>query len=301
MKKAYLMLSIFILATAACGVPLQAATPTAVPPTPVAVLPSATPVPATATPIPATETPAATPTPIFEGTAVTFAPLSLVIPPGLASGASGSQLPPAEGQDVPAWGVTPGHTQLTLDGYALQGKFHEPKIFVYPAQAYADIQNGAAQNIQRLQAIQSNPAASLGVDQLPFVPFFNATQIFASNIQPLSFQNGQGVRFLTQTDQYSAPANNHELFYHYQALTSDGAYYVIAILPVTNPFLAETSDPAAPLPPNGVPYPDINDANANWPLYYKSISDVVGATPPGEFTPTLDQLDLLIQSMRIAP
>ena len=191
MKKAYLILSICILATAACGLPLQAATPTAVPPTPMPVLPSITPLPATATPVPATAAPTSTPTavpPAFEGMAVTFAPLSLVIPTGLASGASGSQIPPAEGADIPPWGVTPGHIQLDLEGYLLQGKFHEPQIFVYPAQAYAEIQNGAAESIKRLQAIQSNPGAPISPEQLPFVPFFNATQVFASNIQPVSFQ-----------------------------------------------------------------------------------------------------------------
>jgi hypothetical protein len=300
MKKILLLLSILVLAAAACSYPKMAAKPTALPtvPTPLQVL--ATPLPPTVTPVPTTDTPVATATPLFEGMAVTFAPLSLVIPPGLASGASGSQIPPAEGQDVPPWGVTPGHTQLTLEGYPLQGKFHEPQIYVYPAQGYADIQTGAAQNIQRLQVIQANPSAPLSVDQLPFVPFFNAAQLFAANIQPLAFQNGHGVRFLTQTDQYSAPANNNELFYQYQGLTSDGANYVIAVLPINHPILAETNDPGAPLPTNGVPYPDLNDPNANWPLYYKGITDVLGA-PSGEFTPTLDQLDALIQSMKITP
>jgi len=114
--------------------------------------------------------------------------------------------------------------------------------------------------------------------------------------------NGEGVRFLTEYAQYSAPANNHELIYEFQGLTSDGAYYVIAILPVTNPFMAETSDPGAPIPQNGgVPYPDINDPNANWPLYYKSVTDVLGATPENEFTPALNQLDLLVQSIQAAP
>jgi hypothetical protein len=305
MKKAYLILSICILASAACGLPLQAATPTTVPPTPMPVLPSITPQPATATLVPATAAPTSTPTavpPSFEGMAVTFAPLSLVIPTGLTSGASGSQIPPAEGADVPAWGVTPGHIQLDLEGYLLQGKFHKPQIFVYPAEGYADLSAGAAESIQRLKTIQSNPGAPISSEQLPFVPFFNATQVFASNIQPVSFQNGEGVRFLTEYAQYSAPANNHELIYEFQGLTSDGAYYVIAILPVTNPFMAETSDPGAPIPQNGgVPYPDINDPNANWPLYYKSVTDVLGATPENEFTPALNQLDLLVQSIQAAP
>ncbi len=304
MKNASLILVAILLIATACNMPLTAAAPTAVPASPTAVPPTATLVPPTATSIPATEIPAATPTltpPAFEGTAVSFAPLSLVIPTGLASGASGSQIPPAEGQDVPAWGLTPGHIQLDLEGYLLQEKFHEPQLFVYPAQAYAALSAGAAESIKRLQAIQANPGAPISPEQLPFVPFFNAAQIFASNIQPQAFQNGQGVRYLTEYAQYAAPANNDELIYEFQGLTSDGAYYVIAILPVNSPFLAETSDPVAPLPGFGVPYPDINDPNANWPLYYKSVTDVLGATPPEEYTPALNQLDLLMRSMQISP
>jgi hypothetical protein len=62
------------------------------------------------------------------------------------------------------------------------------------------------------------------------VPFFNAAQVFASNIKVISFQNGKGVRFLTEYAQHAASANNHNLFYYFQGLTGDGAYYIIAIL-----------------------------------------------------------------------
>jgi hypothetical protein len=63
--------------------------------------------------------------------------------------------------------------------------------------------------------------------------------------------------------------------------------------------LAETSDGGAPLPNGGVPYPDVNDPNPDWPTYYKSVTEVLNATPPEAFTPTINQLDTLIQSMRI--
>ncbi|MEO8354588.1 MAG: hypothetical protein ABI621_01610 [Chloroflexota bacterium] len=41
-------------------------------------------------------------------------------------------------------------------------------------------------------------------------------------MQVINFQNGRGIRFLTQYAQYPAPINNHELFYHFQGLTNDG-------------------------------------------------------------------------------
>jgi hypothetical protein len=232
---------------------------------------------------------------------VTVDPLRIVLPAGLASGVRGSQLPRADGQDLPYWGLTPGHTLLKLEGYLLQGKFHEPQIYVYPAQAYAEMVPGAFESIRRLDNILYSPGGSIGADQLPAVPFFNAGQVFASNVQVLSFQNGDGVRFLTEYAQYAASANNHDLFYHFQGVTRDGAYYVIAILPITVPVLAETSDGGAVLPAGGIPYSYFADPTSDMQSYYTAITALLNATSPDAFNPTMDQLDLLIQSMRITP
>jgi hypothetical protein len=187
------------------------------------------------------------------------------------------------------------------DYYVLRGKTHQPQIYVYPAQAYAEMVPAAFESIRRLDNILYAPGGPVINDQLPNVPFFNAGQVFAAKPELLPFQNGQGVRFLTEYAQYFASANNHDLIYEYQGLTSDGAYYVIAILPVSNPMLAETSDSGTPLPSGGVPYPDINDPNPDWPTYYKSVTEVLNATPAESYTPAIDQLDALIQSILITP
>ena len=139
MKNTFLLFTIFTLATAACSLTLKSV-PTPLPTvasTP--VLAQNSPIPPTATSLPPTATSIpATPTQSFEGMPVTFGPLSMVLPPGLASGASGSQFPRAEGDSVSPWEVTPGHIRLDLQGYPLQGKTHQPQIFVYPAQMLPD-------------------------------------------------------------------------------------------------------------------------------------------------------------------
>jgi len=249
--------------------------------------------PVSPTPILATEIP---------GTTVTFGSLTLVVPLGVASGASGSEYPPIDSEDAAWWQKTPGHLQIMLgDYYVLQGKFHQPQIYVYPAQAYAELVPPAFESIRRVNNIIYSPDAPISADQLPMVPFFNAQQVFAANIQTISFQNGAGVRFLTEYAQSTAPVNNHELFYHFQGVTRDGAYYIIAIFPITTSVLAETSDAAAALPPGGITYPDITDPNADWPVYYTAVTDLLNATSPDTFTPTINQLDLLIQSIQVAP
>jgi hypothetical protein len=303
MKKVF-FLPLFLLVILACDMSMQVGpSPTLSPqPTNTSTVETMTPILPTlaASPVPSTAVPSEPPV-SFQGVEVAVDPLHITLPPSLASGASGMQFPRAEGENVAPPEVTPGHIQLKLEGYPLQNRFHQPQIYVYPAQAYAEMVPGAFESIHRLDNILYAPTGPAVNDQLPFVPFFNAQPVFTSNVKILPFQNGQGVRFLTEYAQYFAPVNNHEMFYHYQGLTNDGAYYVIAILPISVPLVAESSDPTAPLPNGIVPYPDVNDPNADWPTYYKSVTEVLNATPADAFTPAIDQLDALIGSMRIAP
>ena len=304
MKKIFLFLSIIIVVSLACDISVNISPTSEVPTvatTPIPVIDPPTPTPkvfiSLTQAIPATDVPSATPT---GGTAVTFGSLSLVIPSSVASGASGQDYPRKDAEDAAYWQKTPGHLQVSLgDYYALQGKFHEPQIYVYPALGYAQLVPAAFESMHRLRNVMNGPDTSISVDQLPAVPFFNAAQIFASNVQDISFQNGEGVRFLTEYAQYAAPVNNHELIYHFQGFTDDGEYYVVAILPITAPVLAEASDPGSPLPPGGVPYPFMADPNADMQSYYSSVTDLLNGTPPEAFTPTINQLDLMIQSMQI--
>jgi len=235
------------------------------------------------------------------GTAVSFDRLSLTLPTGVATGASGTLVDKAEGDNVPPWGVAPTHIELKLEGYALQGKFHKPEIYVYPAEAYAQMQNGAAESLKRLRAALTGAStASLTTQDLPFVPFFEATQVFAADVKVTPFQNGKGVRELTEYAQYAAPVNNNELIYQFEGLTDDGKYYVIAILPVTAPSLPEDAQPNAAVPEGGVQYPDVNSSNPDWPGYYGQVQRNLESLEPGAFAPNLEQLDAFIGSLSIA-
>ena len=235
------------------------------------------------------------------GTSVIYEPLSLLIPQQVATGASGKDFPRVDSEEAAWWQLSPGHLQVMLgDYYILQDKFHQPQIYVYPAQDYAELLPTVFENIHRLNNILSNTSAVINPDELPTVPFFNAKHIFASGIEVLSFQNGSGVRFVTQYAQYAAPVNNHELFYQFQGVTDDGAYYIIAIFPVTAPDLAENSDSAAVRPINGIAYPDMSDTNADWDAYYAAVTELLNTTPGDAFNPALGQLDALINSMEIA-
>jgi hypothetical protein len=227
-------------------------------------------------------------------------PLSVVLPRGLASGARGSQFPRAEGPNVAPWDVNPGHTLLKLEGYRLQGRSNQPQIYVYPAVDYAVMFPAAFESMHRLNNILADPEA-YGSDQFPMVPFFNSKQAFTSNARVISFQNGQGLRFLTQYAQSPLSVNNHDLFYEFQGFSSDGNYYIVAILPISASVLTETGDGGAVLPPGGVPFPDITNPNADLQAYYSDVANLLNSSSSQAFTPRIYQLDELIQSMRIAP
>ncbi len=237
----------------------------------------------------------------FPGTAISFDRLSLVIPTGVATGGSGTLVPEAKGDNVAPWDVAPAHIQLKLDGYALKGKMYPPQIYVYPAQAYAQLQERgtAAQSLERLRAALAQ-SSMVNVKELPQVPFFNVSQALAAQVKVIPFQRGRGVRMVTQYAGGRAIINNHELIYDFEGLTDDGQYYVVVILPVTASGLPEDGQPGGVVPPGGVPVPDFNDLNANWMGYFGDVRQMLQGLEPGAYNPDLDQLDALIGSLIIA-
>lgn len=236
------------------------------------------------------------------GTAVAFPGGRLVIPPGLASGASSETVPAAASDEsMPWWGTWPEHVVVELEGYALQGTFHKPEILIYPANEYAALNQSVAGGLQELRDQLANPGSLSGPDVPPSVPFFNAGALIGAKAEVISFQAGQGVRALTEYAQYYAPINNNDLFYHFQGLTSDGKWFVVAILPLTSPMLAAGSTESDVAPPGGVPFPGYDSVDENtWQTYYQAITDLLNATSPGQFDPTLTTLDAMMQSLDLS-
>ena len=227
--------------------------------------------------------------------------VSVVIPTGVASGATAESVPAVTEQSGAPWDVAPAYLRLTLQGYILQNKFFQPQIMVYPAAEYAAASNGAAISMPRLQAILANPSAPLTNDVLPRLPYVNAEQAIGAAPKIVAFSNGNGVRVLAEYAQYFAPINNHDLFYHYEGLTTDGKSYVVATLPINAGFLAPESDLTSVVPAGGVPFPGMDSTDSNvFVTYYQSVADLLEAAPPEAFQPILTDLDSLIQSLQIS-
>jgi hypothetical protein len=289
-RKIFVSASI-LLATLACGLGL----PTALPALPdtgtlvAATIQALTAQALTSAPPVATEIP---PT-----AAPTIEPLPFVLPEALGTGARIEHIAEVSGADLPAWEVYPAYTRYTLQGYPLEDKFFDPQILIYPADGLSRLNEGAGTQIVELTALLNSPGTALP-ERMPFIPVFNAQQVFYAHALRVQFQNGSGFRYLTQFGQAPAPINNQELFYTFQGLTSNGKYYVVAILPVNAPFLVADADPEAALPEGGIPFDWTNFDT--FTTYLDAITIKINTADHNIFTPVLPSLDTLIRSIQVS-
>jgi hypothetical protein len=242
--------------------------------------------------------PAATIAPVQpSGTTIAINNISFVIPTALGNGAQVEKVdavPPSN--DMPWWEIAPTYNKYHIQGYVLGKEFHDPTIYVYPANEYAQMNEDVGKTVNSLKTIIGTPGQSLP-EHLPFLPTFNAAQMFYSNEQPIDFQSGKGIRYLTQYGQAPYPVNNNALFYTFQGLTNDGAYYVSAILPINAPYLSADGNPDTALPADGIPFDWNNFENTN--QHFALAKQKLEATDPNTFNPTLTNLDALVQSIAV--
>jgi hypothetical protein len=291
MRKKVLGLAGILFATLACGL-IAPATPATEQPG-VETIVAAT-FQALTSAAPEIQTPTQTPLEA-SGTTIAVNNISFVIPTEIGNGAQAESIaaiPPSD--NMPPWDIGPAYQKYLIQGYALSDTFHEPVIFVYPVNEYIQMNVDVGTLVNELKSIINSPSQPLP-ENLPFLPIFNAAQVFHSNEKVLEFQNGTGIRFLTQYAQAPYPVNNQSLFYTFQGLTSDGAYYVSAILPVNAAFLSADGNPDTPLPADGAPFDWENFENV--PQHFDLVKQKLNATDPNAFTPSLTTLDALIHSI----
>lgn len=189
--------------------------------------------------------------------------------------------------DAPYWEVLPEYTRVTLEGYPISNHLMQPQLFIYPVEELKTVNEGAGQIVDSLQTLIQLPQE---ITPMPFLPLFNAAQVMHAHVQYLDFKNGQGLRYLTEFDQGILPINNYELIYTYQGLTSDGKYYVAAVLPVTHPSLPADGTVTGNEPP---------EFTSDFPAYLANVVGTLNPQAANTFTPDLTQLDAMMSSLEI--
>jgi len=231
------------------------------------------------TEIPPTEAPA-------EGYNFTYDNITMVIPYEVASSAEGETI---EGYTTGAyWEVLPDYKVCNLEGYPLSITFHSPIIQVFPVDEYVSLNPDVSTVIDQLNSLLASH--DYVPTSLPFLPYWNAGALFTARIEYLDFQNGSGVRYLTQYGQAFWPINNYDMFYTFQGITKDGKYYISAILPISHPNLPQMGDEYTG---------SMDDLYANFDGYLSSMLPEINGWGDDEFTPTISGLDALIESIYI--
>jgi hypothetical protein len=243
---------------------------------------------------------------LFEGTVVAHEGLTPVDYQGarfefdsdLASSVWPETVPAEQGTaDAPGWLVWPEHIRFTfaylrasedLQASRFAASFGPPRIMIYSAEEYAQMSEFAQAEIEELRSLlETRPAVVEG--EMPALPLINAAQVFHAQEEYVDFQNGRGIRFISQYSQDVSPVFNRSLFYTFQGLTNDGAYYVSAFFPLSAEGL-----------PDEPTVEDYAAFGAQYQDYVKEISAQLDALSPEQFEPNLDVLDDVIGSVEIA-
>ncbi len=217
--------------------------------------------------------------------------LSFFLNSNLATKIKCETIPESGGADSPPFATFPQYTKVTLMGYPLSGKMMQPVISVFPVEQYAKLLPDVIDpDVSALQALIAGTAS--GDPEPPILPVQNAQQLFLAQYAVFQLPNGSGVGYITQYAQGYVPINNHDLFFSFQGLTSDGKYWISVILPINHPSLWETEGD-----PSNTIYATIKN---NPDKYYLQLATEVNAKAPRSFVPMLSLLTDLVQSIVIA-
>ncbi|HVO69832.1 MAG TPA: hypothetical protein VMT24_07295, partial [Aggregatilineaceae bacterium] len=105
-------------------------------------------------------------------------------------------------------------------------------------------------------------------------------------------QNGFGVRFITSYGQDIYPITNERLLYVFEGMTTDGQYVVSVQFPMAASILPDTIDTSTF---------DYDQFMATYTDYLATTVNNLDLLRPQDYTPGLDTLDALIQSIQVGP
>jgi hypothetical protein len=227
---------------------------------------------------------------------VAYRTVRLTLPKSLANGINAQDmLAPNWGKPHPEYSAI---IKFELVGYPSKNVHHQPSIYICPVDELGEY---SAENVLELmQLLVNRPPGPKGFT--PWLPDIHAGKLLESRFKYLDFKNGSGIRVLTQYAQNTWPINNEGLVYVFQGMTNDRSYYISAFLPASVPFLPDKVDDSGTVPPvNGITFPEWGSLyfETEWGNYRDAVTQKLNATSAQEFTPDLELLDSLIQSLHV--
>jgi hypothetical protein len=220
-----------------------------------------------------------------------FNGISFVYPSTLAGQAAGENVPASAARPgFPFISQIPEHIRFRFESYSNEKTGLKPQVIVVSVDKLREIQPGAGNLIALLRTIMSIKPELL-IDYMGMLPFVDTSDMMFAQVEAVEFQNGNGVRFLTQYSPNKEPINNLQLFYTFQGLTDDGKYYVATVLPVSYPDLPDL--------PTDITGQERADLERDYPAYLERIKSMLDDAPAESFLPDLAVLDEMIASLQI--
>lgn len=243
-------------------------------PTPLAVEPSAT--------NPPTETETVSPSAFEAENISTFNELGIAIgfnyPEGFSQSISTSfntTYSPVAPYDLPY----PQNAQIIFTDYSGGDGFTINGLRVFLADEVNALETGAVESVNAVLEGEAD-------HHVDFPRLAGAGSIIDAQVLPLTFQNGNGYRYLVAKSFSADPISSTKLTYMYQGVTNDGKFFVSFIMLVDAPFLSEYVGQTLTTP-------------EEFETYFQDVNNLVETSSGDQFTPSLNALDELISSIVI--
>ena len=255
------------------------------------VAPTASSVPTeTEVPPEPTAIPEVTVIPVFTGefTVIESGGLVFTLPAEVAASAEVTTVLPDDPNQGWSEFALPARRVVSFSGYAIPDHFHTPAIYVYAFDKL--VQGGAFGSTMAatLQGLLTDPEFDIQAEgSLPFLPPFNAAQVFHVLEQRLDSDHNSGIRYLTLYSQALVGVVNYDIFYTYQGISKDGRYYIAAILPINSTLLSNDQLTQAELETIAIDYE----------AYLSSMTDMIREDNGASLSPTLAALDAMMMSL----
>lgn len=204
-------------------------------------------------------------------------------------------------ETAPFWEGHPGYREFFFVEFVEENDFDppQPRIRIYPTESMAEYNMALYDQWVALSSVLQDQSVyeadtvlvpSLNDEPLPALPLRNAAQVFATQIRFIEFENGVGIRYITRYAQAPLGSDNRSIFYSFQGLTYDNAYYIVADFPISTDIL-----PDEWTPPASFDQAAIDALTSAEVVLYEALASLNGT----QFTPSLGSLDDIIRSLEV--
>jgi hypothetical protein len=139
-------------------------------------------------------------------------------------------------------------------------------------------------------AAEPNPAGTSLSLLLPYLPIYPAGQVIRARQQYVDTAEVVGISYVTVYTEALEPFGPRSFIYTFQGFSADGQYYISLVSRLETALFPEE------LPADYDPEAFYNEQEA----YFAESTETINAATAEDFSPSLDELDALVQSFAFA-